>query len=137
MNCHLFRPLKPSGAGCSLRSVFAVGLIALAAVIAGCGQKKQALPAQTSAFDSASPEIQAQWRKASSAAQTNGYEIAVLTLREMQARSDLTGEQRAAVDNLSTSVNDRLSEAAEKGDANAKQALEDIRQNWRNSQMRR
>jgi hypothetical protein len=99
---------------------------------AGCGKANTSDPAQQAgAFQSAGPRLQASWQLALDAAATNGYATAILTLRQLQAQTDLTPEQRAAVSNQMVAVNIQLQAALQKGDPDATKAQEELRNRWR------
>jgi hypothetical protein len=114
--------------------------IAIAALMAIClataGCSKTATPkvaSDTKAFESASPEIKADWEKTMSAVTSNDYATAILTCRKLQEQSELTPEQHTAVNDTMTAVNDRLAAAVEKGDQNAINAMDEVRKNWRSN----
>jgi hypothetical protein len=92
--------------------------------ICGCGDHGRdlsmpAVPKDTKAFDSASPEMKAEWSTILAAVETNGYAVAILTGRKLKTAEGLTDEQRKAVDDTTTVMLNRMREAADKGDANA------------------
>jgi hypothetical protein len=105
-----------------------VALLALSAC------NKSAAPApgqQAQAFQSATPQNQADWGLALEASKTNDFVVAMLTLRKLQGQADLTPEQRAAVKDRMTEVNDQMAAAVQKGDPDAIKAMEEIRRRWR------
>jgi len=79
------------------------------------------------AFDSAAAEVKEDWATALAAAQTNDYATAYLTLTRMQAQQQLTEAQYQALAAESTLVHTRMTDAAQKGDADALKAIQDIR----------
>ena len=105
-----------------------VKLLALAVlVIAGCGRDPAALGAHNSKlFESAEAPIKSEWQTAMAAVNTNGYVTAVVTLQKLQ-QMKLTPQQLDAVNQTVTAVSDQMYQAANKGDARAKQALEELR----------
>jgi len=113
-------------------------LTALALVLAlffvGCSQKPgiPKVPADTKAFESASPQIKADWEKAVSAAAANDYATVILTCRKIQIQSDLTPQQRTAVIDTITAENNQLLDGLKKGDQNAIHANEQILKGWSN-----
>ncbi len=105
-----------------LGSLFSV--LAIFALVAGC---KPATVSGENAFAKASPELKAEWQKASDAVKSNDYAGALLLLQDLQGKPGLTPEQNQAVAKTATAVSDRMYAAANSGDPKAKQALEDIR----------
>ncbi|MGA2865402.1 MAG: hypothetical protein ABSF95_13085 [Verrucomicrobiota bacterium] len=111
-----------------IRSVAALGLVlSLGLACAGCKKSDNQGAVDAKAFQAAAPEIKAAWDRALAAAQSNDYAAAYLTLRQLRAQSDLTPGQLEAINAQSTLVNDRMAAAAQKGDTNALQAIQEIR----------
>lgn len=106
--------------------LFVLTVLCLSAT-SGC--KKSADPVQ--AFQSASPENQSRWQLATTAAKTNGYVTAIMTLRKLQLETTLTPDQNTAINTLMATVNETLALAERAGDAEAKRATEEIRRRWR------
>jgi hypothetical protein len=107
-------------------------LLVVLVVALGCSKltsAKAAVDAKT--FDSASAEVKEQWNTILSAAGTNGYTTAILTCRKLLTNQDLTPEQRDAINKTQTAVQDKMFDAAQKGNATAQQAVADIRKAWR------
>lgn len=94
---------------------------------AGCKKSSAAAGVDPKVFDSAPPELKEAWTMALSAAQTNGYATAYLTLRRMQGQPGLNEAQNRAIAAESTLVNNRMTEAARNGDAEAVKAMQEIR----------
>jgi hypothetical protein len=101
-------------------------IITLALVAAGCGKGGSATG--STAFDKADPETKANWQNAVSASGTNDYARALFTLRSLQAKGNLTKQQTEAVSDLYTKVNAAMMEAFDRGDTNAKAAMDMMRQ---------
>lgn len=59
--------------------------------------------------------------------QTNGYAAAVLSLKKVYRAENLSPEQQKAVNDTLTAINDKMYAAANKGDAQAAQAIQDLR----------
>lgn len=114
-------------------TIIAIGALAAILVGAGCSGEKSGSGSQENqaAFANAEPGVKTAWDTAIAARQTNGYAVAVLTLKQLQANPGLTPEQQTAINDTIVSINTELNAAAEKGDANANQQLELIRKNWR------
>ena len=102
-------------------------LLLTSCVLIGCGGASSAASRGDKLFNNASPEIKADWKTASGAVRSNDYAMALATLGKLGARTDLTPEQQKCITDLSKSVSDQMYDAANKGDAKAKQALEDLR----------
>ncbi len=102
------------------------GLVAVAA--SGCGKSAESAASDAGKlFASAPPETKATWEAAQTAVKANDYATALLALRRIRLHPGLTPEQVAAVDKTSLAVSDQMYEAANKGDANAKKAIETMR----------
>ena len=106
---------------------WSLALVAGVGMAAGCGAKK-APTADAKVFAEAPVEIKQAWDEASTADRTNGYAPAQ-TLYYALMREKLTPEQRQAVNQASTALNDRLTAALQKGDPAAKAALAELRSN--------
>ncbi|HWV99630.1 MAG TPA: hypothetical protein VNZ64_08070 [Candidatus Acidoferrum sp.] len=107
--------------------------VALIGLLAGCrGKSGRGFDPNT--FAQAAPEIKQAWEEASAADRTNGYASAQ-SLYFMLLRLQLSPQQRQAVEQASTGLNDRLSSALQKGDPDAKAALEELRRHPPNRPM--
>ncbi len=105
-------------------------LIMLAAplvLFSGCHRKSSHAP-DNRPFAQASPEIKQLWDVAVAADQTNDYANAQRIFYGL-LRQPLTPEQKLAVDNASTDLNNRMLRALESGDPGAKAALAELRRN--------
>ena len=110
-----------------VRLITALSLLGLALV--GCTKNAASIGASDDpAFRSADPELKAGWETALAAAKTNGYATAILTLKRLQTRTNLTPEQAKAIGETATAVRDQMYDAANKGDANAVNAIKELRQ---------
>ena len=113
-----------------MRIIFTISL-AVAAVLlfGGCRKSSSTGPAaaEVKAFDTATPEVKQAWQAALEADHANDYAKG-MTLYYALLRQPLTPTQRDAVARLSTGLNQRLTEAVEKGDATAQAALQELRQ---------
>ena len=99
-------------------------MLAVGIALAGCGRSK----AGAGSFNSAPPEITADWNKAAAADQTNDYVAAVIGYKQLQLQRDqLSPDQLKAVEEASLKLFQRLGDAANKGDAAAQQALATLR----------
>jgi hypothetical protein len=119
-----------------VRSIFAVLLAVLAVfVYGGCKKASASGPttAEIKAFDAATPEVKQAWQAALDADRTNDY-VKGLSLCSSLLGETLPPEQRNAVARLSTSLKQRMSDAADKGDAAAQAAVQELRQSSRNRQ---
>ncbi len=112
--------------------ILKAAMMAAFITLMGCNrQAPSTVTADPKTFESASAEIKADWDKALAAAATNDYATALLTCRKLQGLEALTPDQRAAVAKTMAAVEARLMDAAQKGDANATNALAEIRRHWR------
>jgi hypothetical protein len=78
-------------------------------------------------FDSASAEIKTQWDAIQAAAATNGYAAAITGCRTLLKNQSLTPDQRSTVNAAQTTVQQKLFEAAKKGDPAAAADLDALR----------
>jgi hypothetical protein len=117
-----------------IRTILTISL-AVAAVwlCGGCTKKISTGPtaADIKAFDTSTPELKQVWQAALDADRTNDYAKG-LSLYYSLLSENLPPEQHDAVARLSTGLNQRLSDAAAKGDASAQAALQELRQSARN-----
>jgi len=101
-------------------------------ILAGCSKSNTALEASGSqAFQAADAPTKAVWGAAVSALRTNGYAPALLSLQTLATQPNLSAEQSTAVTDLSRAITDQLFTAASRGDANAIEALKQVRSNFR------
>lgn len=104
----------------------------LALSLAGCGGSAQSrMSHYEKAFNTAPPEVKAQWDTALNALKSKDYAAALGTLNQIAAITNLAPEQAVAVREVSTAASDEMYDAANKGDAKAKQAIEDLRKSRR------
>ena len=100
---------------------------ALACLLAGCGPNPTTIANDnTKSFQSADPQTKASWDAALAAMKTNGYAPALLELRKLAARSNLSPEQAKAVADTGTALTDRMYAAARKGDTKAAEAIKQL-----------
>jgi hypothetical protein len=110
-----------------------VWLVAALIGLTGCG-KSRAVPKDatgTKAFDSAGPEIKAEWDKIVAAHAANDYATVILTCRKLLPQSALTPEQLAALKDTMTAANAEMMDGVKKGDPAAAKALEQVNSQWR------
>lgn len=101
--------------------------VLLGLVVAGCKKDAAGLGSQyAKAFDAAAPELKTRWQAALAAVNTNGYTVAVLTLREL-SQGTLTPDQSQAVTETLRAINDQMYDAANQGNAAAKAAIDELR----------
>lgn len=114
----------------TLRIVF--GLAACACLLC-CGCNRGAkdpskLGAQhDKAFQSAQPEVKACWDNATAAMATNGYAAAMMALQQLLEHTNATPEQIQGAHETVLAVNAKMYEAANKGDPNALQSIQELR----------
>jgi hypothetical protein len=103
--------------------------VAAVLVLVGCSKSSPPGPtaAEIKAFEAATPEAKQVWQAALDADGTNDYGKG-LSLFYSLLHEDLTEAQREAVGRLSTGLKQRLSDAAQKGDAAAQATLQELRQ---------
>jgi hypothetical protein len=113
-----------------MRTLLTISLAFAAVLLCGGCKKNSATGPTTSdikAFDTATPEVKQVWQTALQADRTNDY-AGGITLYFSLMREDLTPAQQEVVAKLSTSLKQRLSDAAQKGDPAAQAAVQELRQ---------
>jgi hypothetical protein len=96
----------------------------LLALVAGCS--KSPLGVKSPAFDNAPAALKETWVQAVASAQTNDYAGAAIRMMGLR-REQLTPEQAAAVEAALKSVTEAMYQAADRGDANALKAVEELK----------
>jgi hypothetical protein len=110
-----------------------VCLLGLAGLLlVSCSKSNSALEASgTKAFQTADAPTKAIWNAVVAALKTNGYAPALTGLQTLASQPSLTPEQNQATAALAASLNDQLINAASKGDAQAIEALKQLRSSFR------
>jgi len=99
-------------------------LITACVLLSGCGDNGYTLSKQDlAAFKDATPELKQAWESGLKADKANDFQTASTNYRSLLGKT-LTPEQLVAVQTALGSLNIRMNEAAAKGDAAAKKALE-------------
>lgn len=108
---------------------FALGLLfSTLLLLAGCGgDKVKVTGANLEAFKSAPPEIQQKWDKALQDDKANNYAAAGKAYFELLRTPNLSPEQLQAVQNAAAALNQKMYAAADKGDAAAQKAINELR----------
>jgi hypothetical protein len=102
-------------------------VLALNLVGFGCGNKGgAAITGGSKAFDS-NPAAKEMYQKTLTTLGTNDFVGASLFLRTVRTMPDLTPEQIEVLNGVGLTLNTKMRAAADKGDANAKQALDELR----------
>ena len=99
-------------------------------LLLGCGHQsgsQKLTDSELKALDAATPEIKQMWSAALEASKTNDYAGGMLLLNKLLTQ-DLSPAQREAVSKQSTALKQRLDAAVDKGDPEARKALEELRQ---------
>jgi hypothetical protein len=103
-----------------------LGLTAL--LLSSCGPNPNAAAARgDKLFQSAPSETRAIWATVTASMKSNDFALALTSLGKLHSNSGLSPEQKKAVEDTSMALSDKMYNAANKGDANAKKALEDLR----------
>jgi len=97
----------------------------VAVIAVGCGRGVSP-SAANKAFDTAPPAVKATWEKAMAASQTNNYTMSIALLRSLRTEPSLTPKQREALADTTSSITEKMMDAANRGDADAKKAMEDL-----------
>lgn len=112
-------------------SLFAAPLTCALLLLAGCSKDPGAIATNGSkAFQSADAATRALWETSLAAMKTNGYAVAMLGFKQLGAQSNLTPEQAKAVGDTATALSDQMYAAANKGDANAVEAIKQLRSSF-------
>jgi hypothetical protein len=93
-------------------------------LLAGCGRGLAVR--DSGAFQTAPPELKAQWETGLAAAKTNGYLVAYTTLDALRSQTNLDAAQAKAVEELIGIVGTRMFNAANAGDPEATKALKEV-----------
>lgn len=113
---------------------FLAGLAGLILLLAGCGSKASKLDSgDVKAFDNAPANIKQIWDKALAAEQAKDYATAHDSLDSL-AKMELTDSQKQAANTRLFAFQEKLWQAAEKGDPAAVKAVQEI--NKRNTRAR-
>ncbi|HPC62939.1 MAG TPA: hypothetical protein PKX23_19920 [Verrucomicrobiota bacterium] len=109
--------------------LFALGLFVSAVLLlAGCGgDTVKVTGANLEAFNNAPPEIKQKWDKALQDDKANNYAAAGKAYFELLRTPNLSPEQLQAVQNAAAALNQKMYEAADKGDAAAQKAIDELR----------
>ena len=101
----------------------AVCLVGMALLVSGCGQKAATVTAeQTKVFDSAPPEAKQAWEKALAAENAKDY-VAAQTAFTSLSQMILSDQQHKLLDDERAAFGQRLTEAADKNDPAAIEAV--------------
>jgi hypothetical protein len=108
---------------------FALGLMVSSLLLfTGCGgDTVKVTGANLEAFKSAPPEIKQKWEKALEDDKANHYAAAGKAYFELLRAPNLTAEQLQAVQNAAAALNQKMYDAADKGDAAAQKAIDELR----------
>ena len=113
----------------SMIQLLAVALLSMLVLLpgAGCGRGGGSDPASRSKLFQSPPEVKAGWDAVVTAAKAKQYSTAILGIQKLRQQPGLTPEQTQVMDQTATALSDEMYEAANKGDANAKKSLDDLR----------
>ena len=107
---------------------FLSALVVINFALIGCSKSGVATAtSNTKLFQSADADTKAKWDKAMEFMKADDYVGATLTLRTLYVQTNLTPEQKKAIEDAQKAVSDKMYDAANKGDAKAKGALEELR----------
>lgn len=110
----------------SLKDTIAFALLAL--LFVGCSK---GVGDGAKVFETASAEIKAAWDKGLAEAKAKDYAAAIGTLQDLHRKPGLTPEQIKALEETTTAISDEMYAAANKGDAKAVEAINQLRQRQR------
>ncbi len=113
-------------------SLIGVAFLSLAVVLLGngCGAKSPsgALAGLTTKFQSADPMLKAKAEAAAAQFKTNNYVGTVVSLRELKAAPGVAPKQQVAIDGAMDAVLGKMFDRASKGDPQALEARDTLRQ---------
>jgi len=99
-------------------------LLSICVLLGGCDNSDYSLTQkERAAFNDATPEMKQEWEKGLKADKANDYLVASTSFRTLLSQK-ITVEQLTAVQTALGGLNQRMNEAAEKGNVAAKQALD-------------
>jgi hypothetical protein len=104
-------------------------LFVAALLAAGCGQTSGSVGSAGAKFFPDEP-LKGQWQSVSDAMRTNGYVAAITTLRQIQ-RVPLSPDQLSAVMDDLRAINAQMYSQIAKGDANASNAMAELKRGGR------
>ncbi len=115
-----------------VKQVIAVLLLPALLFVSGCGRSSAKDPNKVGSqyrkvFQTADPQVKECWDTAMDAMKTNGYASATLALQNLLQQTNVTPEQTQAAHETVVAVSDKMYEAANKGDAAAQQAIQELR----------
>lgn len=113
-----------AGSGCG-KSGVDVSELEKAFQTAGTTARQTKEPAEAAGVNPS--ELKSYVDSAVSAIQTNNYVGAVVLLQRLRSQRELNGDQLTAVQDTMAAVQQRLAAQADRGDAAAKKAMDDIR----------
>lgn len=115
--------------GQRLLAKFGTALAAIAAIAlvsTGCSKSAHSVASSHSDLFS-SPPLKDEWETAMAAMQTNGFFVAASTLNKMRLENPApTPDQLTAINDTIKSLNKQMLDLATKGDANARDALQQL-----------
>ncbi|MCC6823034.1 MAG: hypothetical protein V9H26_04775 [Verrucomicrobiota bacterium] len=102
-------------------------LLAACVLFAGCGNNEYQLSEKDlAAFMDAPPEMKIEWEKGLKANKANDYLAASTSFRALLSQQ-VTPQQLVAVQTALGGLNERMNDAAAKGDTSAQKALETLK----------
>jgi len=111
----------------STRCSLALATIALVALISGCSKSAHSVATSHSDLFTTAP-LKDEWDTVTAAMQTNGFAVAAITLKKMRVETPTpTPDQLNAINDTIQSLNQQMLDLANKGDANARNALEQLK----------
>lgn len=102
-----------------------VSMMFVAVIAVGCGRGVSP-SAANKAFDTAPPAVKATWEKALAAGKTNDYAMSITLLRSLRTEPSMTPKQLEALTDTTAAITEKMMDAANRGDADAKKAMEDL-----------
>lgn len=107
-----------------VRYISAFGVLMVLAVLSGCSKSAHSVAANNSGLFTSAP-LKDEWDTVVAAMQTNGFFIAGTTLNKMRLENP-TPDQLNAINDTIKSLNKQMLDLANKGDANARSALQQL-----------
>lgn len=110
-----------------VRCNLALAALLLLTFASGCGKSARSVAAGNSGLFTSAP-LKDEWDTAMAAMQTNGFFVALTTLNKMRLENPTPDpNQLAAINDTIKSLNNQMLDLANKGDPNARSALEQLK----------
>lgn len=105
-----------------------VGVALVGLMVSGCGKNAASVgDSKSKLFATADPAVKAGWDRGIAALKTNDFAVAIVNFQQLLAQPGLTPDQSQAVADTLATANEQMTAAASKGDAKAREAIDELR----------